>query len=139
MVPILIGIFVIALLLNFVWEYVHYVLYVCTIDRLWCAEYTAFVDALLTLGIYVVVAFLVHDRAWIFSLNKKNIVILFMVSAIVAIVVEWQGLHLEKWTYAQTMPIIPLLNIGLSPFLQMILLSLATLLIVRFLIEQYTL
>lgn len=42
---------------------------------------------------------------------------------IISIIVEWVGLDvLKRWTYTDSMPIIPILNIGLLPVLQMLLL-----------------
>lgn len=66
----------------------------------------------------------------LFALCKKNLnwlteakfcdyVLLSVFGFLISLFVEYKALILEKWFYLPTMPIIPFLNVGLSPIIQM--------------------
>ncbi len=48
-----------------------------------------------------------------------GIVSLVLLGAAVAVAVEWWALATERWQYAGAMPIVPFLQVGLLPVLQM--------------------
>jgi len=76
-------------------------------------------DVVITLFIYFIVALLKNDSSWISTLNKKDFAILAVVGFFIAIGIEWRALLFGRWAYADVMPIIPYLNVGLAPILQM--------------------
>ncbi|MDP2789036.1 MAG: hypothetical protein Q8O46_03230 [bacterium] len=79
-------------------------------------------DVVITLFVYVLVALLKNDFNWIATLNKKDIVVLAVIGFFIAVGIEWRALLFGRWAYADAMPIIPYLEVGLTPILQMTLL-----------------
>jgi len=77
-------------------------------------------DVVITLVVYFIVALLKNDINWISTLNKKDFVILAVIGFFIAVGIEWRALLFGRWAYADVMPIIPYLKIGLVPILQMI-------------------
>ncbi len=125
-VKIIFFIFVIAFILNFVWEILHYPLYNCKIPLGVCARVTAFRDALIILGMYFAGVFLFKDLSWISRITKGRAGIAISASFVIAYIIELQGIYFGKWEYGALMPIIPVLDVGLSPVLQMMILPLLT-------------
>jgi len=76
-------------------------------------------DVLITLSVYFIVALLKNDINWISVLNKKDFVILAVIGFFIAVGIEWRALLFGRWAYADAMPIIPYLKVGLTPILQM--------------------
>jgi|SRR3989344_912122 len=79
-------------------------------------------DVVITLVVYFSIALLKNDINWIFTLNKKDFAILAVVGFFTAVGIEWRALLFGRWAYAEVMPIIPYLKVGLVPILQMTLL-----------------
>lgn len=79
-------------------------------------------DVAITLFVYFIVALLKNDFNWIVTLNKKDIISLAVVGFFIAVWIEQRALLFGRWAYADAMPIIPHLKVGLLPILQMILL-----------------
>ncbi len=108
----LVSVFILAFILNWIWEFFHSRLYLhyqngpITSFILFRA---ALVDALIILILVVV--------AQKFKINKSLFVVL--AGLVVAIVVEIWALKTGRWAYNSLMPIIPIIKIGLSPTLQL--------------------
>ena len=115
-------ILLIAFFLNLLWEAAHYVLYLCKIPLGVCALTTASRDAFIVLGMYGIGVILFRDWQWTAQWQRKHTFFIAWVSFLVAWFIEVQGLMLQKWQYAPTMPILPVLNVGLSPIAQMVIL-----------------
>ncbi|NCN24736.1 hypothetical protein GW918_01490 [Candidatus Berkelbacteria bacterium] len=79
-------------------------------------------DVVITLSVYLIVALLKNDSNWISTLNKKDFAVLAIIGFLIAIGIEWRALLFGRWTYAEGMPIIPYLKVGLAPIIQMTLL-----------------
>lgn len=103
-------VFALSFALNFVWEYLHSALYLLyqhgpiTLPILLRA--TLF-DAIVITVLYV--AFSSRAKIWL-----PVVIALFF-----AIILELFALHTGRWEYNNLMPIIPLLNVGLTPVLQL--------------------
>lgn len=119
---LIIWISLIAFGLNFIWENLHAGLY---------EEYNYFMksiyflgctigDVVLTFIIYSLVAVVLKDRYWIRSFNFKTFVTVLLMAGSVAFVAEWVAIELNFWSYNDKMPIIPVLEVGLSPFLAIV-------------------
>lgn len=78
-------------------------------------------DVAITLFVYFIIALLKNDFNWIVTLNKKDIVVLAVIGFLIAMGIEWRALLEGRWAYAEAMPIIPYLKVGLAPIIQMIL------------------
>jgi len=116
-------VFMLAFLLNFVWESVHAVLFYEG-----HAEYTAgfftrmvlyasFVDALLILGMFCAGCLLFRTVCWLENYKGKEVLFTIILGTIIAIVIEIKALVLNQWTYSKLMPTI--FGIGLSPLVQL--------------------
>ena len=121
---------VVAFLLQWAWETVHGVAYVETdmalLDRLWHCVPMAFVDTAWTSGIIVAGALVARwlRRPWLMWAAAV------FAGALTAIWVEYAALKSGRWTYNALMPIVPIVEVGLWPVLQMSLLPPVGLLIV---------
>lgn len=79
-------------------------------------------DVLLTLLIYGVGGLAAGRVQWGMP-GKWNVYATgALLGAVVATAVEWRALAVGKWSYMNHMPIVPVLEVGLWPFLQLTLL-----------------
>jgi hypothetical protein len=110
----LVKIFVIAFILNFIWEEFHSRLYVHykggKITHGVLAYASSFDAFVITIGA-VLLAFvpLFQDRLWLVLLGLL----------VFAFGLELFALGTNRWQYKDSMPIVPILNVGLSPTLQL--------------------
>lgn len=107
-------VFSLAFLVNLLWEHVHAVLYVHyqggAISELVLLHAT-FVDALIIpASVFFVRIFPQRYRAFLLSG--------FLL--VVAIGIERWALATHRWAYASTMPILPVLGVGASPTIQLV-------------------
>lgn len=117
----LILIFVIAFLLNILWENLHSFLY----DNYQGGTITEFIliraslfDAFLILIFYL----------FIHVLNiRSDYGVMIIFGFIVAVLIEFYALGTGRWMYNEYMPIIPFLKIGLTPTIQLAVLGYTTL------------
>ena len=80
-------------------------------------------DVLILLASFWLASIISGNRHWLLERELKPAVILVITALIVTFVLEWLATGpLERWTYADSMPIIPLLGVGLAPLLQWLLL-----------------
>jgi len=125
---------IVAYALNLLWEYGHYALYDCPIPRLSCALSAAFADTVIILALWGAMAFLINDSAW--ALNVRRGVVIGATGVLIAWLIELRAFSLDKWAYDDLMPIVPWMNVGLSPLLQMIVTPLLTFWIVQKLMRR---
>jgi len=79
-------------------------------------------DVVFTLSVYFGISLLKNDFGWIMRLNGRDIAVIAVIGFFWAIGIEWRALLFGKWNYADAMPIVPYLRVGLAPILQMTLL-----------------
>ncbi|MDO8564676.1 MAG: hypothetical protein Q7R88_01640 [bacterium] len=106
----LICIFIAAFLLNFLWEQ-HTVLY----EHYKGADITQLIllrSALFDAGV-ITLLFLIFNRA------RHREVWVMLIAFIFAVALERWALGSARWAYNDMMPIVPLLEVGLSPILQL--------------------
>lgn len=117
-----------AFLLNYPWEFLQVPLFrgmasaphweaikVCTS--------ATFGDALIAVVAFWGVAAVAGTRRWILHPNSGQTAGFVAIGLAITVVLEWLATDpLERWAYAEAMPIIPLLGVGLTPMLQWILL-----------------
>jgi len=133
---IILIIFLTAYFLNYIWESLHYPLYVCSWSQSSCAITASFIDAFIILGLYIGGAVLFKEKSWIFNLTKTRLIILATISFIIAYVIELRALYLQNWEYNAQMPLIPFLDVGLSPILQMMILPILTFFITKIIMSR---
>lgn len=128
----LVPILLVAYPLNLLWENLHAFLYVEFRKSMQSPflSLCALADALITLFIYILVGLLLRDSGWVGTLNRRKIILALSVSVLSAVVLEKLPLSWSWWSYSSYMPVLPWVQIGLSPFLQISLLPLTTFLLV---------
>lgn len=127
-------VFLIGLAINAVWEVSHSFLYSCADslkEHLPMIIHATFWDAGFITLLYLFVAFLKEDMNWLKKINKKDIILILSIGFLSATTVELHALYLGKWGYREYMPLVPYLKVGLTPFLQLAFISLATFCIVK--------
>jgi hypothetical protein len=80
-------------------------------------------DVLILLASFWFSSIVFGHRRWLLEGKRKPAITLLLAAFLVTIVMEWLATGpLERWTYADSMPIIPLLGVGLAPLLQWLIL-----------------
>ncbi len=120
---------VLAFLLNFAWELAQMPLYdraSFTINHVAFCSLGSVADALMVLLLYFGLAFIFKNPLWINPLKWQRIVIVVLTGGIGAALSEMRHLALGNWAYSDLMPLIPVLNVGVSPVLQFMILPVVT-------------
>ncbi len=111
-------VFIFAFVLNLIWEWGHSFLYANykggAITEFILAR-AALTDAVIILGLIFVLR--------LSSILVRHSWLLILVGIIISILIEYWALSTGRWEYKDIMPIIPLLNTGLTPTIQLGLLS----------------
>lgn len=107
--------------LHHIWETNHVVLYggYENLTNLPIALWATTGDVVYTLGAYFFVALLKRDINWLVRMTKLDLLSLAFIGFVISLYVEYRALALERWFYLDAMPIIPGLEVGLSPVVQM--------------------
>lgn len=120
-------IIMVSFLANFVWEIVQMPLYAVP-GTIWqhlpMCIYATWGDVFIILMLYIVVAMIRSDLNWFRHIEVTDVVILALGGALIAISIEQRALATHAWQYTASMSLIPFLNVGLVPILQMMVLSL---------------
>ena len=122
----LVALFVAAFGLNWPWEMLQMPGYVEMAGRPWratalvCTRAT-FGDAAVTLGVYQLVALASRRRRSVKD-GWRLYAAAALLGAVCAVVIEWVSLGAGHWSYTDRMPVVPGLDVGLWPLLQLTLL-----------------
>jgi len=112
----------IAFALHYLWEVSHVALYggyEHLSPYLPITVLATFGDVAYTLGAYFFVALIKRDWHWLARMTKLDLVAIAFIGFTISMYVEYKALALERWFYLPAMPIIPGLQVGLSPIAQM--------------------
>lgn len=106
--------FIVAFVLNFLWEEAHHVLYVTYQG----GEITHFIllraalfDAAVTALLFGPLLFVVHGRLFL--------PIPVFLAVVCAVGLEMYALSTGRWVYQPSMPLIPFFHVGLTPTVQL--------------------
>ncbi len=122
--------------LNFFWEVVQTYFYTLKDSpfskMLYGWFHCTLGDVILTIGSFWLVSAASRNRKWLLKVNRLNFIGFIMVGVVYAVLSEWANVHMFKsWGYNQSMPIIPWVQMGLTPFLQWIFIPPIVILLVR--------
>ena len=119
---ILLRVFLASWLLNLIWENLHVFLYdqyrgaffsqMGWVDRFWILLRASIFDA----AFITAIVFLIMLIPW---LKGKRLWSLVIVTTLFSISLELYALDTGRWAYNSLMPLIPLLDIGVSPVIQL--------------------
>ena len=79
-------------------------------------------DVIVVLLIYFGFALIYKNTLWVKKLNPNRIIVLILTGGVGAVLAEVWQLSIGTWSYASAMPLIPVVNVGLSPVLQFMIL-----------------
>jgi hypothetical protein len=88
-------------------------------------------DAAYTVLIYLLVMTLTKSRRWLYHLTFLRTSVTLLTGFLIGETIEKRALEMGLWSYGHLMPIIPYLQVGLMPVLQMMVLPLAAFFISR--------
>ena len=118
--------FVLAAAVNYVWELAQRPFYAGGDDfraALWHCFVAALGDGLLVILIFAAAAVAQGSFTWFIKPAARGYAAMVGAAIVIGFAVEWWGLRIaERWKYSERMPLIPLIDIGIVPLLQMILL-----------------
>lgn len=120
--------FFIAFILNIIWENLHFVFY----DNYMSGEITKLI--LLRASFWDAIIILLISLPFIFYSPLKNKSwLIVIIGVMISLGIEYWALETHRWAYNSLMPIIPFLNAGLTPTIQLGLLG-----YIAFKITEYT-
>lgn len=111
-------------ILNLGWEFLHMPLYTIwetgsASEIIFAAIHCTGGDVLIALSSLVLALILFGDKSWPVSQNWMVIVITVLLGFLYTIFSEWLNIEVRMaWAYRGLMPVIPVINMGLSPALQ---------------------
>ncbi len=118
--------FIISTAVNYVWEMAQMPLYQdmpFTALSSWLLCFRASLgDGLIIVTIWALGVGFYKRVHWYRPLRLGPVLLLLASGALIAITIELHALATQRWAYSDIMPIVPLIEIGLSPFLQLLLL-----------------
>ena len=112
---------------NWVWEVAQMAAYAPAAGRSRTGEFlvctlAAVGDAALTLLVFVAVASVKRSLRWAWDGGWKAYGAAALAGGALAVLIEWAALAAGYWSYAPGMPRVPVLGVGLLPFVQLTLL-----------------
>ncbi|MBI2628328.1 MAG: hypothetical protein HYW71_02785 [Candidatus Niyogibacteria bacterium] len=113
---------VISFILNIIWENLQapfYAGFVSFFSHFSICLKGALGDVLINLSALLFMILIKQALPLKFKFNKSDFFILAALGFIIAAAIEKNALFTGKWNYDSAMPLIPYLNIGLLPILQM--------------------
>ncbi|MEO5659409.1 MAG: hypothetical protein ABIQ90_06375 [Polaromonas sp.] len=124
--PTLAALFVVSVVLNYFWEIAQGFLFVGmeSWKNIWWHCFVASLgDGLIVWAIHAAGWRFFRRADWFMSAQLKVYGVMLMSGLIIAVAVEWLAVHLlQRWTYTAKMPVLPGVNIGIVPLLQMLIL-----------------
>jgi len=116
---------ILAFLSNFAWEVIQMPLYkdaALSLQSVAFCGLASVADAIMVLLIYFCFALLYKKPLWIEEFTPSRILFLMIVGAIGAIASEMRHVSAGNWAYDESMPLLPIVDVGLAPLLQFMLL-----------------
>jgi len=116
-----------ALVLNLIWENAQAPLYFGYTDFFAHFEICLMAtlgDIVIFYGVYLVFALAWKDWRWFTVLSAPKMATLAAIGFITAVIIERWALLVGRWAYMDAMPIVPIVQVGLLPVLQMMVLPL---------------
>ena len=134
------SIFFIGFLINLIWENVQAPLYkdfITQPNHFFICFQASFIDALIILIFYAILVLLHKDLFWTQKIKKEDLFLLVLVGFVVSVWIEKRALAAFRWKYGIDMPLLPFIDVALTPDFQMIVLPVATFWLVNYLIKKY--
>lgn len=89
-------------------------------------------DVLILLTGFWLASLVAGDRQWLVRLPRWPVAIFISTGIVVTLILEWLATGpMARWYYADSMPIVPLVNIGAAPLVQWVVLPPAVIALAR--------
>ena len=95
-------------------------------------------DVVYTLSAYVFISLLKGSWSWLEELERRDVAGAAILGFFIALSVEYKALAFGRWFYLDAMPVIPLVNVGASPVLQMTILLPVTFIVARVIYSRFS-
>lgn len=119
------SILILAVLLNFAWEMLQMPLYknmeLNLKSAIFCSV-ASITDGIMVVLLYYSFALVYKETFWIQKLKGLRIFALMMAGGTGAVVAEIRHVSSGSWSYTEAMPLLPVVDVGLVPVLQFMLL-----------------
>lgn len=110
----LVRIFLLAFILNVIWENLHSFLY----SNYMGGKITEFI--LVRASLFDATLITIILLPFVFSnVFKNKTYLIIVIGIVIAILNEWYGLSTGRWMYNSLMPILPIIKVGITPVLQL--------------------
>ena len=124
-------IFFLAFILNFLWEILHFPLY---IDLTGIPKYphlliATLTDAIIITFIFMLISLLNKNTSWIRHPKISDYLLIIIPTLIIASAIELYSVSNGRWSYKEIMPTI--FGIGLSPLIQLAVTGIITLRLIK--------
>ncbi len=129
----------IVLILNLIWEFSHYKLYIdlTGIPSTLHLIIASFADLFLIAFIFLSISLFRKTINWIEKPKKLDYFIIILFGLLIVIAIEIYSLSKGRWAYTELMPTI--LGIGLSPLIQLFTTAILSLIIFRTINKHFNL
>ena len=118
--------FVMSVFVNYLWEMAQAPLYEGMDDFSivwWHCGLAALGDGLLVLLIYAAGWAVLRRQDWFAHPGATGYAVMLLVGLVIGVSIEWLAVFIaNQWAYTARMPLVPLLNVGLAPVAQMLVL-----------------
>ena len=123
----LISVFIVAVVLNYLWELAQAPLYVGLEDYnagvFWHCFVASLGDGIMVLLMVAAGWITLRQADWFDRPGVPGYLVMITAGLVLAVLVEWVAVHrLGRWVYAERMPMVPGLGIGVVPIAQMLIL-----------------
>jgi len=79
-------------------------------------------DTFLILVIYGIGVLIFRDGEWLLKMNVAKVFYLLIIGSLIAVYFEVTALLSSRWQYSELMPVMPILGVGVIPYIQMLIL-----------------
>ena len=129
-------VFLVGFFVHLLWEIAQMPLYTCGtlpfVEILPKLLLATFGDGAIMVLFYLVGVWKNKDSKWISRMKKRDYYIILVLGFIIAVIIELSNVQImQRWDYTSLMPVIPILNVGLVPIIQLMVLPFIVFFIVR--------
>ncbi len=114
-----------AYLFNLIWEISQgflYAGYIYDLEHISFCALASIADVFMVFLLYFGCSFIFGDVFWIRQLNLKKVFLLIVIGGLGAVFAETKHLAAGNWAYADSMPLLPIVSVGLAPVFQFMIL-----------------
>jgi len=133
--------FLLSVAVNYIWEMLQMPLYegmpFDTIDSWRMCLKASIGDGFIILAIWTIGRILFGSCQWFAPLSRGRAAVLFVSGIAIAVIIELHALRTGRWAYSSLMPVLPLIDTGLSPVLQLLILPLISMKAAHFVFTRH--